>query len=240
MKRIIGGILVVLFAASCDTAAPKPPLPALPAAANIRVTEQGESLLLAWDSVPDAEKYTVFYTADGSAPTTASASILASSNRATHDALDPAKTYRYAIRAEKTNFESTLSAPTAGNSPLPMMTLKGDFTAVAGKKVLVVTLDVPYDPILKKVVGNTEILGIQSTTPAADGSITVRAAFPRDIYLGYAIAIDEDANGVISAGDIVTGTGGTGSYGYSYWDTKERLSFEYTQDWASYTATHVY
>lgn len=234
-------VLVGSFLSSCDLFNPKPPLPDV-TGVTVAAGAPGETLSISWAAVSGAESYTLFYTNDGTTPTTSSSSVNISATSYVHSGLVSSRTYKYMVGANAAAFRSSYSTPTAGNLPDPVFTLTSNFGANANAQVLLLALDVPYDPVTDSVTGSNTLQSIGLGQTDASGNATMKAWFDRSKYLGFTIVVDNDSSGTLTTGDLVPGSGGVGSYSYMLYKTLRSASFSYTFNLADYSsgATHIY
>lgn len=241
LRSVVGCLAVALLfvLVSCELFAPKPALGELQAP---EIVADGEALVLTWRGVDGATAYDLFFTDDGSLPAPGQQGISNVQSPYTHTGLTATKTYKYMLRARAEGYDPAQSAVTDGIQPLPVITFNITFADYANKPVLLLMLDVPYDPVIEDVTGNTTLVETIPGMTNASGSLTIRGTVDRTRYWGFTVVKDLDSNEQLSTGDIVWGTGGAGSFSYSYWSSILTYSFVVDRDWdASHGGNnHIY
>lgn len=256
MKKNLKRALVVLLACglffvSCDTGSnpdTKEPNAAL-ATPVLTVVSGVETVTVSWAAVPNATKYTLYYTKDGSVPvTTATGSfnveVTGLSKEIITGYTDSDKTYRFILVAEAPKYDTAKSAVTAGNKPIIKITITAKFgdtyknTKVGGKFL---TMD--WTGAVGEKPTNVELLEYVALTTDENGSaiFTTGQSVPGKYY-GCAFFIDMDEDGKMSTGDTVAGPGNPGEYSYSWWDSKDDTkSWTATIDWnVNYKNHHIF
>lgn len=193
----------------------------------------GESDTIRWDAVKGALSYVLYYSTDGSSPTTHSASIqLTGDTVYVHTGLDPALTYTYSVQVMGRGTISDLSESSWGVQPLPMIHATCTFDNYPNSNV---------GFIFFQVDGSTyvPITSTRRTIPASTdgfGSATFNVTVDHDNYWGYSIFKDMNYDGQLSAGDTVWGNNTSpGRYGYYYWKTQFTSSKTFTISFDSNT-----
>ena len=204
--------LGALFLALTSCASPTASSPELGDAKNLVATAGGESVTLAWDSVANATGYTVWYTSDGSTPTSASSSKAVAGTTLTQTGLNAALTYKYAIQPTASGYSSKVGTSVMVQ-PLNVMT----FTigqAGANQAVLVRSF---YATTSADWTNDTYKTGTVSYGIAdASGAITLVLTIDRVNQWGWTVVLDNDNSHTLTTGDTVWGTGATGVFTFLY------------------------
>jgi hypothetical protein len=203
----------------------------------------GESDTVWWDAVQGATSYKLYYTTDGSDPTSSSPSIsVGSATVWIHTGLDPTLTYTYAVQAIGGGRVSDLSESSYGVQPLPMIhatiTYDNYANADVGFMYFLIGIDannnyVPTAGTRRTVTGYTD----------GYGSATFNVTVDHDNLWGYSTFEDMDGNGQLSTGDVVWGNvTATGHYGYFYWTSQLTSSKTFSKSFeaAFDSLPHVY
>jgi hypothetical protein len=202
----------------------------------------GESDTMRWDAVSGAASYILYYTTDGTYPTTSSASIAVPGGVTyyVHTSLNPTLTYTYALQAVGHGRTSSISTASWGEQPLPMIHATFTFNDYAYGDVgfMYFQVDGSYVPInstKKTIAGYAD----------AYGSTTFDVTFDHTNYWGYTVFKDMDANGLLSTGDTVWGDNTSPGYcGFLYWSSVFTSSKTFTtafdSDSVFLTPPHVY
>jgi hypothetical protein len=175
----------------------------------------GESDTVTWDAVPGAVSYNLYYTTDGSDPTSYSPYISVSGGTMyVHTNLDPALTYTYSVQAIGRGKAGELSESSYGVQPLPMIhaTITFDNYAYGDVGFSYFQVDgstyIPITSTKKTYAGTTDAYGSASFDVTVD----------HDNYWGYSTFKDMDYSGTLTTGDTVWGNVTlAGHYGYIYW-----------------------
>ncbi len=219
--------LVVITFSGCDFFLPPPDAPT-----SITAAAGDESITVSWAASADATAYDLYYTNDGTTPTLNSQKV--SDITATSYVLsglsgdNSGKSYIFALTAKKDSKIGDLSAPTTSVKPLPVLTVNF-INGIENMKVLLLILDVPYNPASGYVEGNAPVQKTASGYTNSYGSATLSGSFDRSKYLGYTVIYDFDNSGTLTTGDASPDYG-NGGYGYSYYFTKKEISLSTTYD----------
>jgi hypothetical protein len=175
----------------------------------------GESDTVWWDAVPGAVSYNLYYTTDGTDPTSNSTYIsLSGGTLFVHTGLNPALTYTYSVQAVGRSSAGLLSDPSYGVQPLPMLHATITFNDYANSDVGFMFFQVDgssYAPI----AGTKQTL---AATTDDNGNATFNVTVDHENYWGYSTFKDMDYSGTLTAGDTVWGNVTlAGHYGYIYW-----------------------
>lgn len=236
MRRLFFVFIAVLLFVSCDNGGTKPELGTV---TNVTVTTGGESLTISWDTLLDAESYTIIYTDDGTTPDSTASSISVTGNTYTHEDLDETKTYKYRVKPTADGYTSAYSDVTLGHLPDPIFTLTGNVSEYATEQFLVLLLEIDYNTATESPEDVTIIDSI-SLTPETNGDFTASFVFDRTKYIGYTYVIDMDESDDLSDNDVVLGSGDASVYTYSYFTSPVTYSFTKVKDWSTYGASHIY
>lgn len=233
MKTVLKVILAVgLLAAltSCELFGSKPEL-AVPA--QLTITAKGEAMTISWAAVADATGYDLYFTDDGTSPNFNSTAIPNVTSPYSHLDLDETKTYKYLLRARADGFTSSTSPLSEGYRPLPMMHVTITAAGYANQPLLLVMLDVPYNPdtVALNVGEEINFTEIVTGTTDSDGVCVLSGTRSYTTYTGFTIVKDLDNDGSMSTGDTVWGDGGPGSYGYLFWKSYPENSYTITNNW---------
>ncbi|MGL1891574.1 MAG: hypothetical protein OCD02_08105 [Spirochaetaceae bacterium] len=240
LVKLFVSMIALLAIVSCDNLGGNEDLGSMGA---VTVVEGGECLDLSWSAVANAQSYNIFYTSDGTEPTTSSSFVETTETSYTDDSLDETLTYRYMVQATASDYNSSSSDATDGNMPMIMLTVGGDFTGHPNKQLLVVFFEVPYVLASDSIVGDLVESTIFVIPTSSSVSVSVTAAFDRTKYFGYTYCVDEDNDGTISTGDIVMGSGanGSSSHTFVYYEVLLTQSYTLTRDFDEFSgAEHTY
>jgi fibronectin type 3 domain-containing protein len=120
---------------SVVSAQPSPPLPTAPS--NVSVSAGVQSITVSWYQVASAQKYTLYWTSDGSNPTTASSKVEnITSSSYNHTSLDYKKTYKYCVCAINVTGTGPLSSVVQGKPSPPPLSVPTGFTATGTSSVV--------------------------------------------------------------------------------------------------------
>lgn len=207
---LAGLFLAILPFAACDIDGERPDTPE-----NLSVTEAGGSLTLTWDPVAGATGYTVYYTDDSSAPSTASPKSDVAAASFTLETESAATLYRFAVATQANDRASRLSAATDAARSLPQLfvtvTYSGYADGNAGLLVVRLEPDDSGDDDGFVVVSGSARYAVGKTD--ADGTIVFDpVALSRDSVWAYSVFKDTNANGTLDAGDLIWSINGNLAY----------------------------
>lgn len=236
MKKLLVLFIAVLLFTSCNNGEKLE----MGTVTTITVVSGGESLTLSWDQIPEAESYEVAFTSDGSTPDESSNKLTVTDSTYTHEDLDASKTYKYIVRGIASGYDSIYSEATIGHIPDPVLYLSGNISdTYLGEQLLVQLIEVDYNVDTESVDGSN-VKEIKTVIPDDNGDFEVSFIFDRSKYVGFSYVIDLDKSEDLSNNDVVTGSGSSSSYGYSFFPVLQISSFYVIQDWSDYSSTHIY